>query len=155
MEKNKKAVSYTQKVDKTMYYYRGTSLVERLFDIRCSDFGYQTWDQQVEHHTFSSDVYVYNLLCLAWDSDTPKEAERLAYPNWLWYDPEPPSPSPCGVVKVARTGDLLPGHYPGEASAAGHLSAFQRIDDTLREASKLIEILRNFTGLFPSGSLED
>lgn len=135
------------RVHQRMDFWLGDKDLAHRLGMKLRDFGdWKHWSDKTPDSTWS---VTYHVDSHVFDFDsTWKEDEYYKYPDWLWYDSDPPNPKPGALVNLMRDG--FPETFPlGEFSARGYRASFSRLHDHLVEAGDVFFLLRKVFDIWP------
>lgn len=136
-----------------MNFWVGEEDLANRFSMRVTDFGpFHKWSDKTDDSTWSR-KYVVSDHVYAFDSDW-KEETWYKYPDWLWYDTDPPNPQPAALVNLLRYG--FSASWPvGDISSTGYGGSFERLHGGVVEADSIMYKLRKVMDLLPPDSVID
>lgn len=129
-------------------YWQGDWLLGERLALQLNDGnivpGPADWDTKTSDSTWSITYRVRDHILDFSGTST----DRYKYPDWLWYDSDPPKPGPSAIVSIMKRG-FLDSFPNGEISAAFYENGCSRLHRHLTEADDIIYQLRKLFDIWP------
>lgn len=141
--------SLLQKIKAAMSNWAGEQELGVRIGLRLSDCDITpspgNWDVKTSDSTWS---VTYRVKDHIYDFNGDLRLSRYKYPDWVWYDTDPPKPGPSALVRLMKDG--FPGSFPnGEIAWNFYKNGFSRLHDHIVEADTLAFLLRKLFDLWP------
>lgn len=138
-----------RRIKGAMNFWSGEQAMGVRLGLRLSDCDITpspgNWDVKTSDSTWS---VTYRVKDHVFDFSGNIGDSRFRYPDWVWYDSDPPNPRPSALVTLMRSG--FPDTFPlGEISGNFYRNGFSRLHDHLVEADNLSTLLRKLFDLWP------